>query len=1113
MATEPYRLTATQVSAKIRAGELTVEEYARSLLSHIEKRDPVVKAWEYLNPEQVIEQAKQLDAVPPEKRGPLHGVAIAVKDVIYTKDMPTQHGSPIYANDAPQVDAGSIIVLRQAGALLLGKTTTTEFAATVKGPKTVNPHSASTGTTRTPGGSSSGSGAAVADFQAPIGLGTQTGGSTIRPGSFNGIYALKPTWNSISREGQKIYSLILDTLGFFARSVEDLQLMADIFDLKDDEAPNDAFAVKGAKFALLKTVVWPQAGPGTQAAIAKAAELLKAHGAEIEEIEMAPELDDLPKWHGTVLHSDGRPAFLPDYRAAKDQLNEFLVSHVENSNKITRAEQLEAFDNIAIARPKVDKMLSGYDAVLVPSVVDEAPEGIESTGSAAFNGLWTALHVPVVNIPGFKGPNGMPVGVSLVAPRYRDRHLLTVSKAVGDIFEVEGGWKSELTAFLHIDTMSASNVGPDSPPLPLVIKSKKSSFRSLFARKPPPSDARVPYTPLKDDEIRLVNLHPGPPSSPVTLTTEIVPLRSADYTALSYVWGDASDTVAVHVDNHIFHATRNLHSALRHIRLSLDSPSDVAPLWIDAVSINQADLAERSSQVARMRDIYTSADLVLTWLGPDLGPGLAYLRELGDHALPRGPPQGHQAAAPKLLPHHVKNRYAEIRETVRVFQSGYWSRVWTMQEYTAPTPLGLFLSGTVWIDRSAFLPATMLYIQALGALRDGLRRKGADASFVDATLWRVRKVVHDHKMSYSRAAAAKQATQPSSSSDSHSDEAGREETASQRQGDDSGGKDEKAIMSRRFNLVSLLLFFRELQATDPRDRIYAPLNLADPPGPAARGQPPLPVDYTLTVRQLYTAVAERLLGDEGYWPFSVLEICRHGVSPDLPSWVPDWRVLPRKVLSRDGTTGAQVVCASRGLPQAGDGRAWRVLGGDGLQVSGVRVDVVAELWVAFDSGDVPRTKRYPSYKLKRPREKYAAADGTVADAFRALAGIESETGTAGPGKGLMQQPRQDGDNDEEVDMFSQAEWQRNQGMISRLNRRRLARTGRGFAGLVPAEAVEGDGVWLIPGANMFYILRPAAAEGAGHVLVGEAYLQGLMHGEAVRVLGGDVEKQSIITLV
>ncbi|KAI8240536.1 Glutamyl-tRNA(Gln) amidotransferase subunit A [Colletotrichum sp. SAR 10_96] len=375
MTVEPYRLTATEVRAKIQAGELTVEAYARSLLSHIEKRDPIVKAWEYLDPEQVIAQAKKLDAIPKDQRGPLHGVAVAI---------------------------------------------------------------------RTPGGSSSGSGAAVADFQAPLALGTQTGGSTIRPASFNGIYALKPTWNAISREGQKIYSLILDTLGLFARSVEDLQLLADVFALADDEAPTETFEVKGAKIAFLKTMVWPHVGPGTEAALAKAVELLKAHGAEVQEIEFAAELEGLPEWHATVLHSEGRVNFLPEYRVGKEELHEFLVGHVDNVNKISRAAQLEAFDNIGAARPKVDKMLGAYDAVLVPSAVDEAPEGLGSTGSAAFNAPWTALHVPVVNLIGFGGPNGMPVGVSLVAPRYRDRHLLSVAKAVGKIFEAEGGWKSQL---------------------------------------------------------------------------------------------------------------------------------------------------------------------------------------------------------------------------------------------------------------------------------------------------------------------------------------------------------------------------------------------------------------------------------------------------------------------------------------------------------------------------------------------------------------------------------------------------------------------------------------------------------------------------------------------
>jgi Asp-tRNA(Asn)/Glu-tRNA(Gln) amidotransferase A subunit family amidase len=212
--------------------------------------------------------------------------------------MPTQFNSPIYDTSFPKVDAGSIMILRKAGALILGKSTTTEFAATTIGTKTRNPHSASQD--RTPGGSSSGSGAAVGDFQAPLGLGTQTGGSTIRPGSYNGIYAMKPTWNSITREGQKIYSLILDTLGLYARSVEDLDLLANTFAIHDDVPPPTDFTIKGAKFAFLKTMVWPKIGAGTSGALDKAVSLLRAHGADVEEIFLPESLDDLPTWHAQV---------------------------------------------------------------------------------------------------------------------------------------------------------------------------------------------------------------------------------------------------------------------------------------------------------------------------------------------------------------------------------------------------------------------------------------------------------------------------------------------------------------------------------------------------------------------------------------------------------------------------------------------------------------------------------------------------------------------------------------------------------------------------------------------------------------------------------------------
>ncbi|KAL7794400.1 amidase signature domain-containing protein [Trichoderma ceciliae] len=434
---DAYLLTASQALARIRAGELTIEGYARSLLRRIDLRDAVVGAWAYIDKDYILQQAKALDRVPMKDRGPLHGMPIAIKDVIYTKDMPTTHNSPIYKDDFPKLDAASVILLRHAGVLFLGKTTTAEFAATYTGPEsTRNPHNPS----RTPGGSSSGSGAAVGDLQAPVAIGTQTGGSTIRPGSFNGIYSIKPTWNAVSREGLKISSLMLDTIGIFARSVDDLDLVADAFGLRDDEA-SDFRGIKGARFALCKTVVWPIAGDGTRNAIARAVDILRAHGAEVEEIDLPREFDDLPRWHNIVLQTEGETSFLPEHRTAGDKLSPQLVGYVERKAGYDRGAQLKASDAIAALRPRIDEIAGRYTAILTPSVVDEAPEGLEYTGDAAFCLCWSALHTPVVNIPGFQGQTGMPIGLSLVAPRYRDRHLLKVAKEVGKLFEAEGGWK------------------------------------------------------------------------------------------------------------------------------------------------------------------------------------------------------------------------------------------------------------------------------------------------------------------------------------------------------------------------------------------------------------------------------------------------------------------------------------------------------------------------------------------------------------------------------------------------------------------------------------------------------------------------------------------------
>ncbi|KAI6765807.1 hypothetical protein HG530_006877 [Fusarium avenaceum] len=437
---DPWRLTATQVLEKFRLQELTIEQYASKLLDRISQRDDDVKAWSYLNSQAVLDQARDLDRVPSSERGPLHGLPVAIKDIILTKGMPTEQGSKIYKNDQPEIDAGSVMVLRKAGCLIFGKTTTTEFASSFVGPATRNAHS----TSRTPGGSSAGSAAAVADFQIPIAVGSQTMGSIVRPASFNGIYGFKPTFNAITREGQKFCAPSFDTIGFFSRTVADFEILADVFDLHDDE--QSTFAdIRGSKFAVCTTAQWDSADEGTVEAMAKAVEILRAHGADVEELELGPDFGPVVSWHSHITSIEGGTSFLPEYRHSKDQLDQRLAGWVENKYKSSRRAKLDAYNGLAALRPRFDEIADEYVAVLVPSVIGEAPEGLGNTGDPIFASTWTALHVPAVNIPGFSGETGMPIGVSLVAARLRDRHLLKVSEAVGRIFEADGGWNREST--------------------------------------------------------------------------------------------------------------------------------------------------------------------------------------------------------------------------------------------------------------------------------------------------------------------------------------------------------------------------------------------------------------------------------------------------------------------------------------------------------------------------------------------------------------------------------------------------------------------------------------------------------------------------------------------
>jgi Asp-tRNA(Asn)/Glu-tRNA(Gln) amidotransferase A subunit family amidase len=417
-----HRLSASEAAELIRAGHRSVEDLARSCLERIAGRDAEIRAWAYLDPDRVMAEARELDKTPV--KGPLHGIPIGVKDMIDTKDMPTQHNSPIYRGHRPGVDAACITTLRAAGALIFGKTDTVEFASGGRKALTRNPYDRS----RTPGGSSSGSAAAVADFHVPLALGTQTGGSTIRPASFCGVFAMKPTWGVVNREGLKVYSVTLDTLGWFGRSVADLALLCDAFGIEDD-APAKPFALSTARIALCRSPAWEEAEPATREALARAASQLRAAGASVVELDLPRSFDRLGEVQTIVMHGEGRAAFWSEYRAHFELLHDDFRAKVENRDGITRAMLRGAYDAAAQCRIEFDAIAAEFDAILTPSAVGEAPVGLASTGAATFNRIWTLLHVPCVNIPGATGPNGLPVGVTLTGPRFTDRRLLVVAEA------------------------------------------------------------------------------------------------------------------------------------------------------------------------------------------------------------------------------------------------------------------------------------------------------------------------------------------------------------------------------------------------------------------------------------------------------------------------------------------------------------------------------------------------------------------------------------------------------------------------------------------------------------------------------------------------------------
>lgn len=420
---DPARLTASEAATAMRAGELSSEQLVTACLELIRARDGELRAFSCVDSDIAMAQARARDR--EAARGPLHGVPIAVKDTIQTADLPTQYNSPIFEGHRPGVDASCVRALRALGAVILGKTDTHEFAAAGRLPATRNPHDPRC----TAGGSSSGSAAAVAAGMVPLALGTQTGGSTIRPAAFCGVFGMKPSYAETSFEGARTFSPTLDTLGWFARSIEDLALLAAALGvLRQDWHPRPG--VRRLRFGLCRTPMWTQAEPASQQVLLETAERLRHAGAAVEDLELGEPFGHLNAWHDVVMQGEGRAAFLDLYVAFPELLHDEFKAKVRNRTGIKPRQLLEARDSIASSRPLFDSLAAQYDAVLTPSAPGEAPQSLDTTGMATFSRIWTALHVPCITIPAGRGPRGLPLGVQLVGPRLADAALLGVARGV-----------------------------------------------------------------------------------------------------------------------------------------------------------------------------------------------------------------------------------------------------------------------------------------------------------------------------------------------------------------------------------------------------------------------------------------------------------------------------------------------------------------------------------------------------------------------------------------------------------------------------------------------------------------------------------------------------------
>ncbi|MBK8862697.1 MAG: amidase [Betaproteobacteria bacterium] len=431
--------SATEARERLVAGDCSVRDYARALLARVDAIESQVQAWAHLDRAHVLAQAGAADEARArgETDGPLFGLPVGVKDVIDTADLPTEHGTVLHAGRMPRDDAAVVRRLRAAGGWVMGKTVTTELATYAPG-KTRNPHVPVSGSVHTPGGSSSGSAAAVAAGMVPLAIGTQTNGSVIRPASFCGVYGFKPSAGLIPRTGVLTQSPAFDAIGVFGRTLDDVALLAQTLTGHDPQDPLTqlraappwlrlaaADAPVPPRLGWVATPFWSRVQPDAQTAFG---ELLASLEGRVTSFELPASAAEAVGWHRAVMEADIAGSFELEYERGRDRLSASLRGQIERGRQVTAVDYRKALARVPVLLESLDSLFDGCDALLTPATLGTAPAGLESTGDPLMCTLWTYLGMPALSLPLLQGANGLPLGVQLVGRRGDDARLLRTAR-------------------------------------------------------------------------------------------------------------------------------------------------------------------------------------------------------------------------------------------------------------------------------------------------------------------------------------------------------------------------------------------------------------------------------------------------------------------------------------------------------------------------------------------------------------------------------------------------------------------------------------------------------------------------------------------------------------